>query len=442
MVTLRSHLSKEVYNATSKFSGLLTKPHQRNLRELVLGTIVGGSSHLTKVGKVGSHHVTPRKNTERLSRTLEKIETDDAFRIHTESAAQSFKDETVLLLADGGDEQKKYAQKIEGVCACVDGSEGHKTGWGFPTFAIMAYGTESHRQLPLCHHIYSTKEEKFKSEWNEQKQCYEWCSPFIHGSTKDRIIVEDRGGDDEKHFLYFRKELDCSFITRVQCGTKSRRLRSVDDGEMGDMTSVRLLSAAMQKNAGSAKTWKNKKLKKELTSTIAFQEVRLPKHPNLPLFLVSLFTEGFDEPLTILTDIDVLSFENAWRVFFFYKKRWEVENFFRAIKQEFGAEQFLVRTLSKIKGLAFVQVLAFSLLLKLKETLKELGEIVVIFFQTFCKREQRKKQSHLDVLHFLRQVFRLCPAEVPYRLQSQHIGRWRFFKPKGQLALFHYRKKW
>jgi len=43
-----------------------------------------------------------------------------------------------------------------------------------------------------------TINESFKSEWIEQKNCYEWCSPFIHGSTHDRIIVEDRGGDDEK----------------------------------------------------------------------------------------------------------------------------------------------------------------------------------------------------------------------------------------------------
>jgi hypothetical protein len=288
----------------------------------------------------------------------------------------------------------------------------------------------------------STKEEEHRSAWEEEKRCFGYCTPFMQNSTKDRIVVEDRGGDDSKRFLYFREELGCSFLTRIQCGTRSRRLHPLRNGEVEEVVSVQMIAADCKKEAGAVRQWRNKKLKKTLISKIAFREVRLPDRPAMPLFLVCLFTEGFGEPMTILTDIAVRSHEDAWRIFFWYKKRWEVENFFRAIKQEFGAEQFLVRTLPKIRGLAFVQVLAFSLLLKMKEALKEIGETIVLLFRFFCHREQRKKQSHLDLLHFLRQTLAGAYTEESYRFCSGTLGRRALCKPKYQLRLFPVREKW
>lgn len=440
-MTPHSFLSKQTHNATRKFSGLLTKPHLRNLREMQLGMILEKSSQLSTIGDAVSEHVTPRKNSERYARTLEKMDAKECCKRHILCAAQQLKNEPVLLLGDGGDFQKKHARKMKLVCTTVDGSNGHSVGRGYPTFGIVAYGTKTKQQIPLCHHLYSTVDPEFKSAWREQEQCYEWCAPFLHGSAHDRIIVEDRGCDDEKRFLGFVEGFQCSFITRINTGENSRKLCLVRDGEREEAVSVQQLCRLLRKKAGAQRRWYNKKLEKTLVSAIAFQEVRLSSRPDLPLFLVLLYTDGFDVPMVILTDIDVRSYDDAWKIFFWYKKRWEVENFFRAIKQNFGAEQFLIRNFKAIRSLAFIQMLTFALLLSVREHMEEDDDILFRWFQEFCRQWQRTKQSHLDLLIWIRKTWQQMPAVSSYRSWSCHMNAC-LAPPRGQMAIFDWREKW
>lgn len=441
MMTPRSLLGKHVHNATQKFTGLLTKPHLRNLREMQMGMLLFESSRLSTIGDAVAAHVTPRKNSERYARTLETIHAGACCERHIRCAAPRFRNEPVLLLGDGGDMQKRHARKMEQVCATADGSSGHGVGRGYPTFAIVAYGTRTKKQLPLCHHLYSTVDPAFKSAWDEQRKCYERCMPLIAGSTHDRIVVEDRGGDDEKRFLGFLEGLQCSFLTRINTGRSSRKLRPVRDGDLEEAVSAQEICALLRNRAVAQRRWYNRKLKKTLTSTVAWQEVRLPDHPAIPLFLVLLYTEGFADPIALLTDIAVRFHEDAWRIFFWYKKRWEVENFFRAIKQNFGAEQFLVRRFRAIQSLAFVQMLAFTLLLDLRKHVEEHDTILFLWFQEFCRKWQRTQQSPLDLLAWIRDAWPKVPSFSSCRSWSYHMTACLAPSP-NQKAMFDWREKW
>lgn len=402
MFSVRSLLSKSVHAACQKFDGLLTRPQSGNLREMILGILLAKSCHLSTIGAQVAVHVTPRKNIQRYSNALEKIDPAACEKKHIACKAPLFSDEPTLLLCDGGDVQKPYARVMKHVCPTVDGSNGHTVGRGYPTFACIAYGLESKRQVPLYHHLYSTVTKEFNSQWAEQMSCYTWLAPFLN-STKDRIVVNDRGGDDEKQFLYVLQEMHMSFLTRMNTGENARHLCIVSGEEIGVKVPMQQIIREAVKRAGSTKQWKNKKLKKTCISRIAFQEVRLPDHPTIPLFLVLLFTEGFKDPIVLITDIDVRDPEKAWTVFFWYKKRWEVENFFRAIKQQFDAEGFLILSYKAIKTLAFVQMLAYSLLLEIKNAGKQALQGLAVIFAAYCRRWQRPKESHLDLLHWIRE---------------------------------------
>jgi hypothetical protein len=346
--------------------------------------------------------MTPRKNTQRYSNALEKIDPASCMKQHIACKAPLFRNEPVLLLSDGGDMQKPFAKRMKHICQNVDGSNGHAVGRGYPTFACVAYGLESKRQMTLYHHLYSTVTKEFNSQWDEQQSCYEWLAPFL-SSTKDRIVVNDRGADDEKQFLYVLQTMHMSFLTRINTGSTARHLCPVREGEIeGKVPMTQIISDAV-KRAGDQRQWKNRKIKKLCTSRIAYQEVRLPDHPPIPLYLVLLFTEGFADPMVLLTDIDVHDAAKAWTVFFWYKKRWEVENFFRAIKQQFDAEGFLILSYKAIRTLACVQMLAFSLLLDIKNAGKEALQDLAVLFEQFCHQWQRKKESHLDLLHWIRE---------------------------------------
>lgn len=427
LLSLRSSLSKENSNFTAKFNKKLTRPHQKNFRELLLGLILEGSTKLSRIGKVVAPEVTDRKNTERLANTLTKINSHELHQIHITAVAREYVEEKTLLLTDGGDIQKPYAKKMEKLCQAPDGSNNHKAGNGYPTLGCVAYGTESKKTMPLIHAVHSFNSVDYESDWHEQKKSLELLTPFFR-SSHDRIIVEDRGCDDEKRFIYYTQGLEVSFLTRVRAAKSSRHICPIVDDEIQEKVSIQELARKLRPQAKSKKTYYNKKLKKELTSKIAYHEVRLPDHPELPLFLVLVYTEGFEEPMVFLTDQRVNDYENAWQIFFWYQKRWEVENFFRAIKQSFDAEGFLVRSFEKIQALAFLVMLAHALTQKLANDTKNFLGSLFYYFTDYCRKWQRTQETFLDILAFIRHIFTGDQSQL-FSVSSYHHFSRRLCRP-------------
>lgn len=264
--------------------------------------------------------------------------------------------------------------------------------------------------------------------------------PLIASSVHDRIIVEDRGCDDEKRFLYFMNELGASFVTRIHAGKKSRNvLVKKDEGEY-DKTSIKDLSERMKGAAGASRQWHNVKLRKTLGSNIAYQQVFLEGHTDVPLYAIFCYSEGFAEPLVILTDLRTESAADAWKHFFHYKKRWEVENFYRAAKQQFGMEEFLVLDFEKIRALLFLVMIAYHLLRKLQRKAAEFLGVVHILFRQFCIKQQRSSEHPLDLLAFLREVF--AGTRSQYRFYALHFKKSLPHICSNQPSLFDLRKKW
>jgi Transposase DDE domain len=439
-LTLTQHLSQEVFNEMKPFAEILSRPQEFNARELVRGLLLSGSTHLSKIGRSGGAAANERKTVERLSTALAKIPVDAALDIHVNRVAQTYVNEPILIFSDCGDLQKPHAKVMEKVCGTVDGSKGHSAGRGYPIHGMMVYGLESKSLDPLSLHVFSTQSEDFKSQWDEEKKNFQRLVPLIAGSVHDRIIVEDRGCDDEKRFLYFVNELQASFVTRVHSGTKSRNVLIKKYKGEYDKISIKDLSEKMKGAAGASREWTNKKLGGTLTSKIAYQEVFLEGHTEVPLYAVFCYSEGFDEPLVILTDLRTESAADAWKHFFYYKKRWEVENFYRAAKQQFGMEEFLILGFEKIRALLFLVMIAYHLLRKLQAKAVAFLGVVHILFKQFCKGQQRSSEHPLDLLAFLREVF--AGTQNHYRFYAQHFKKHLSYICSNQPSLFPNRKKW
>ena len=445
-VSLLSQLSKEIFNGTKLFTQFLSRPHQFNLREIVNGLLLSGSTYLNAIGKANGAHANERKTIKRLSDTLGKIPTETFAAVHVQNQAKQYRNEPVLILSDGGDLQKPYSKKMEKVCTTVDGSNNHTTGKGYPLHALVAFGLNSETLSVLALRVYSTLDENYNSDLDEQIKNFNLLPPLINSSNFDRIIVEDRGCDDEKRFLYFTKELGCSFVTRIKAGTKSRKFMVKNkNGEFKGMQ-VSEIAKELRAKAGSEKVWWNKKVGMELASKIAFQKVYLPEHLDTQLYMILCYTEGhgkkFEEPLVILTDLKTDSFEKAWKHFFYYKKRWEVENLYRAIKQQFGAEEFLVMDFEKIKALMFLVMLAYSILLKIKKKVISFFGLMYVYFKKFCGRKQRAGTHQLDILAFLREYLVQSEDDNHYRFYAQRFRKCLLPSTKNQLRLFDLRKIW
>lgn len=441
-IALAGQLSQEIFNKTQTLVKHLSRPQQFNFREIIRGIIISGSTFLNYIGKANGAEGRERKTIERLSKTLSKIPTEKLAALHVQSQVSQYRDEAVLILSDGGDLQKPYAKKMEKVCGTIDGSDGHKAGRGYPLHGLMALGVEFGKLSPLALRTYSTLDENFKSEWAEQMKNFEMLLPLIKSSVCDRIVVEDRGCDDEKRFLYFVNKLEASFVTRIHAGKKSRNLAIKDEDGNIEILSVKELGAKLKKKAGAERRWWNQKIKRNLKSTIIFQEVFLPGHLNIPMYAIFCFSEGYEEPLVILTDLKTDNFKKAWKHFFYYKKRWEVENFYRAIKNQFGAEKFLILDFEKIKALIFAVMLAYSLLMKIREKMRDFLGLLYRIFKDFCERKQRSGNHHLDLLAFLRDHFTQSATGDSYRFYSRRLRQCLYPSTKNQLKLFDFRKLW
>ena len=261
-ITLAGQLSQEIFNGTQRFSGLLSRPHQFNFREIIRGILLSGSTYLNNIGNTNGARGNERKIIERLSRALGKIPTEKFAALHVQGQVNHFRDEPILILSDGGDLQKPYAKKMKKVCHTADGSNGHKVGTGYPLHGLMALGVDSGDLSPLALHTYSTLDEHFKSEFDEHKKNFDLLRPLIKSSVFDRIVVEDRGCDDVKRFLYFANELETSFVTRIHAGTGSRKFMIEENGEFISMK-VGEIAEKLRSKARSERRWHNQKIKKE-----------------------------------------------------------------------------------------------------------------------------------------------------------------------------------
>lgn len=437
-----TQLSKEIFNVSQKFTTRLSKAQEGNFRELVRGMVISGSVYLSHIARCNSTLGNTRKDVERLSRTLGTIPTLQFTEVHINSQIPKYRDETVLLLSDGGDLQKPYAQVMEKVCKTVDGSNGHCVGRGYPLQSLVAYGVESKTITPLSMHLYSTEDEDFNSVWDEHKKVFKLCDNLVQSSTKSRIIIEDRGCDDEKRFIYFSKDMECGFVTRINTGTKARKIIVVDEDNNHIERSIQSLALQLRDTAKDERTWINKKIKRELTSRIAYQKVFLPKNLDIPLTAIFVYSEGYKDPLVVLTNLITENTKDAWKNFFYYKKRWEVENFYRSVKQNFSAENFLVLSFKKIQAIAFLLMFVSSIIIGIKDKALTFFGTLWCLVKDFCKQTQRTGEHYLDILAFLREHIPITQNIYSYRFCSINISKHRYNISKNQLKLFDFRKNW
>ena len=85
---------------------------------------------------------------------------------------------------------------------------------------------------------------------------------------------------------------------------------------------------------------------------ISYTKVRLPKIKNKDLTLVIIYRKDEEnDPMYLLTDIDVKSKADVEKIARIYMLRWQIEEYFKAKKQNYDFENFRIRSLKGINNL-------------------------------------------------------------------------------------------
>lgn len=359
-------LSTRLDRSVAVFTRCGSRVLQKFLIDMVRGILKAQSVQLASIARnlVSEHRTSARHLFKRLDRNLGFYDVTPIQR-QVQQKQSALIDDNTLIYFDPSDLIKPYAQKMEAISRVADGSDNRQIKNGYPLLACVAL--KENELIPLEWEPYSYRSEDFESE-NEV-----WLQPIrslAHRSKQKGTWVLDRGFDRFAILLQLA-ELGLSFIVRMM------ELRHYHIPGKPGQTYTR--EAIMRFATVRAKAYLDLRVKKKLTKklfTIEAVPVELAGgkiNSAHPLYLIR--AQANDLVLFLLTHRLEINQETLSQIAQDYLSRWKIEEFIRFVKQQYGAEKFLVRDLGRIKNL-------FHLLFITLVILTRMGEFPLKFSKT------------------------------------------------------------
>jgi hypothetical protein len=255
--------------------------------------------------------------------------------------------ERTLLILDISDIAKPYAEKMEYLARVRDGSTGDIAD-GYWLCQVIAVENEDTAIVPLYSALYSQAAPDFVSENAEIKG----AMAAVSEACEDRgVWVIDRGGD---RGVLYADLLDAgrSFVIR-QKGDRHLRwgLRTIETAKLAADCPLSYATHIVREENG-------KEVRRRLD--YGFRPVRLPEHPDKPLWLVVVRGLG-EAPMMLLTDLPMRRNRKLlWSVVAAYLTRWRIEEAIRFTKQSYDLEDIRVLTYDRLRNLVvLVNAVAF-----------------------------------------------------------------------------------
>lgn len=290
---------------------------------MVKGMIEGKTVELTEIGRTIRPDIMPKTFCEALGKFLEKMENIGIIQL---KKIQRFKD----LLVDETDIERWYARKIEGIQNTWNGSA-KRPGRGYNLLSVVGKDEEG-RLTPM---ILQRFEEKGFGREDVIKKYIE-----AHGPDHGACWIADRGWDDVKIFK-FMLEKHQEFLIRLD-GKKTGRLLEIHGPEGVEIWTVSKLCKGMGK--------------------VAYRRVFLPKRKEM-LTLIQ-YQHGKKEPLYLLTTKTPKNQTEAEKIALEYLGRWDIETYFRFVKQHFDLEDLMLQNIDRVDSMLQLVLIASSFLLK------------------------------------------------------------------------------
>jgi hypothetical protein len=335
---LRSQIKTKIIALGRKANKHLSKPARGAIEQLLYGIAASQSVQVTKIASSLQENRSLGSTENRLTTRL----ASDDYNMLLTDYLESIKDrvtESTLLSLDPGDIAKPHGKKLEYLSNIRDGDTGNIVP-GYNLMGVVATSLTSDRWLPLHLSLYSKATEKHKSENDEMLKTMDSIAKVV--GEKGTWVI-DRGGDRKEILLPLLKKKR-KFLVRL-VGTrhlltfKGRKARA---NEIAASCKCRLGSMTYEKKG------------KRKTVHIGIKEVYLPGQDQ-PLSLIVLKGNSRDIHMLLLTTQrfkkgskladTVLAYIKS------YLRRWDVEMYFRFIKQSYDYESVMVRSYQALKNI-------------------------------------------------------------------------------------------
>ena len=347
-----------IANFTNNMIITLPKPISKALTALIYGIIKSNSCMLSNIARSLKETIKIKDSVDRLTKNLDKIFLFRAviYNNYYNHIKPYITDET-LFHVDDSDINKNKSKALENLDWVKDGSdEDGKLVKGYWVNEIVA--TNGNNVFSVYSKIYSTLTKGFKSANNET---YKGIAEVIKAFGKIGTYVMDRGYDSRAFLLYFLKK-GIKFIIR---GKKNRDVIYNDK-------KINILELA-NKFKGKFRITLIIKGKK-LTRYASCVKVKLP-NSKYRIYAVFVYFKG--ETVIFYTNQEIECKKDIIRVVTSYYSRWKIEEYFKFKKQQFGFENFRVRSLSKMNGLNLILSLAIGCITLINQNTASLKAAII-----------------------------------------------------------------
>ena len=341
--TLSSNLKRGILAFSKRISEGLSRPDYKFVSQMIYGLLCVQSCHLSKISRALNEHILLKKTIERLSRNLATFSKGE-FLLHryVSQIKRSFNDRAILIV-DDGDITKPCSTKMEGLRIVHDGSTGTKRQ-GYHMLDVTALTPEHKAPIGVYTRVYSVGEDTFVSGTEETLKVLRFLRMHF---KRNNVRAFDRGFDANVFIedLINHKE---KFVIRAR---SDRNV--IYNGETTKMAKL------AERFKGKYVLRYKKKNRKQVDCKISIVPIRMCFRPDVDLNLVICHGLG-QEPMMLLTNLNSDDDRIAVTVTKVYLLRWRIEEFHGFKKQQFGFEDFRVRSLNAIRTLDLLLTIAIG----------------------------------------------------------------------------------
>ncbi len=343
-----------------QFASVQEFAHRRFVEQMIAGIIGSQSTLLSNIGRFLNENCRLHQTVKRLSRMLNNARIPmQELQIRMLELASFRVQEDAIIAFDPGDIHKKYARKMDGLYKIWDGSE-KRANTGFELFTVEAVQWKDGKkyQIPLIEKLTSAALPDYVSQNLQIINTVTLVHDYLQGKG---IYTFDRGHDRGKLFenLFLKLE-NFRWILRV---CENRSVVPLDP-KFEKIRPNKIMPGLIDLAEAIPLEQRWIQLRKPQTTghmRIGYTQLKLydDKQDNRVLTLIVAHDPRNQEPVYLLTCLDVKSTEDAIVVFGQYLCRWAAEESYRFRKSYLNLEQLRVLNFRAIQMLHFLVHLSY-----------------------------------------------------------------------------------
>ncbi|WP_244834428.1 transposase [Clostridium sp. BJN0001] len=327
-------IKRKIINFTEKITDEVGQVERKFIQDTIYGICKSKSILLSDISDSLMESINKVNTVERLSNNLMKNISDSVTVNYKKQLLKSIDMNDPVILVDDSDVIKPYGNKFDSLGFVRDGSSRKNTcEKGYKVTEMVALTQNKKQPVSLFSKIHSAKEKEYKST---NTVTFEGLTSVINTINTKGTFIFDRGYDmnDLFKFMYNQNQ---DFVIRL-----TERRKIFFKGKWYKSTTLR----DSRKGKIKTKVLFQGEEKDCYISHINCQITAAKKN----MYLVLIY--GLSQtPMMLATNKIIKSKEDVVKILRLYMSRWRIEEYFRFKKQEYGFENFRVRSLKSINNL-------------------------------------------------------------------------------------------